>query len=322
MNDRCSSNFDFFFSVIRCGFVGTITNGKVFLNNSSFGGVASFECDEGFNLIGVSLRTCGLDGKWTDSSPECSSKLYCTKLEAPLHGSLIYATEKGQLKTETKEFHTGTLAEVQCDVKYHPNKENLIACQTDGTWDNPLPECIPDEGAIIVPDRLFYRNLHTYLLFGCSPKNAKERSILCERYDSNLTDLTTLATLDNILDVDQKLFDLFQQTLAAKNFQTININNFFEFILYQNQGGEKFEESVEDSFRLTLCFYMTMLDVEPGEDEELLELGKKLRESLTLIVQPVFDKFLQDNEPPTTTSTKRPGGIRAMIASKEREKLR
>ena len=37
--------------------------------------MATYSCDEGFNLVGSRTVTCGLDGVWTPSSPTCDGKL-------------------------------------------------------------------------------------------------------------------------------------------------------------------------------------------------------------------------------------------------------
>lgn len=63
-----------YLSVIRCGYVGSISNGNVTVTKSSYNGTASFECDTGYEMIGVSQRICQLNGKWSERNPECVSK--------------------------------------------------------------------------------------------------------------------------------------------------------------------------------------------------------------------------------------------------------
>lgn len=339
--------YTYYVLVIRCGYIGTISNGKVFLDKTSYGGIATFKCDDGYEMIGEAQKTCGLNGKWSGVNPECASRvvvgiilythistfpgtLYCSKLITPAHSTLVYATEKGHISNASSFFHTGTLAEVQCENGYHPSGDNLITCLKDATWDNTLPECIVDEVTIPnfpifhrqVPDRLFWRNLHTYLFFGCVPEITLKRSILCDNYNSNLTDLSTLTTLDSIIlnDADHKLLDLFQRTIASINFHIIDINNFFQYILYQNETDieDRFDATIENALRITLCFYMTMFDKDPSETEDDIPgIVKRLRRSLFLVVQPIYEKFLEDS---AILSRKPMNAIQAIIASKEREK--
>lgn len=62
------------FPVIRCGYVGSISNGNVTVTKSSYNGTASFRCDMGYEMIGEAKRICQLNGKWSGSNPECVSK--------------------------------------------------------------------------------------------------------------------------------------------------------------------------------------------------------------------------------------------------------
>ena len=45
-----------------------------------FESVAMYDCNEGFAVIGDQTRTCGADGEWTGSAPECQSMLLHTTL--------------------------------------------------------------------------------------------------------------------------------------------------------------------------------------------------------------------------------------------------
>lgn len=238
----------------------------------------------------------------------------------------------------------------------HPNGDNLITCLNDGSWDNDPPECVPEKisAEIIeveeivftetttpvtvivrtVPDKAFWKSLHTYLFFGCH--DSSKRSSLCDKYASNLTDLNNLEadTSPGIQNTDQKLIDLFESTLASINFHTIDIGNLFDYILYQNEIDEedKLDKIMEDSFRLTLCFYMNILSsekpilVDTDNDGAVSEgqaldsaedIGRKIIRLLRIIVQPAFVKFVEMQE--EMTSKKPLIGLQALIASRESE---
>lgn len=163
-----------------------------------------------------------------------------------------------------------------------------------------------------------------------------KRSSLCDKYPSTLTDLNDLEADINlgVQNTDQKLIDLFESTLASINFHTIDIGNLFDYILYQNETEleDKFDRNMEDSFRLTLCFYMNILssetpilvdtDSDSGLDYDSAEdIGRKIIRLLRKIVQPAFVKFVEMEEEETTS--KRPLiGLQALIASKESETVR
>lgn len=258
--------------------------------------------------------------------------IYCSPLNPPVHGELIYATEKGRINSTGESFYTGTLAEVQCEIGYNLKGDNLIVCLKDGTWDNHLPNCVLDENVHPtvfpiyqkrLPDKTFWQNFHNFLFFGCQPADSTKISIFCDQYDPKLKDLSTIEPLDrlNLTNVDQKLLDSLQRTLASINFHTIDMNNFFQYVMYQNETAipDKFDESVENSLQLTICFYIDMFIVDPGmNSQENSETTRKILQALVAVVQPAYESFYKNN---VTVSTRKPlNAIQAIIASKERER--
>lgn len=247
-------------------------------------------------------------------------------------------------------FQSGTFAEIQCNNGMYPNGDNLIICLKDGTWDSDPPECIKEDKTIndsetstttksviklLRPDRTFWKNFHSYLFYGCQPAEKTKRSMLCDRYSSNLTDLTSMIEYNagfSLTFEHQQLLDLFQKTLASINFGIIDISNFIQFILYQNETEpeDHFDSNIENSCRLMLCYYIHTIAVEEdskirtntnANESEPYELEDKIKRSLRQIVQPVFEKFLQpiDSNDPSS----RPlinNAIQSIIAAKEREK--
>ena len=60
---------------VGCGPLSDPVNGQVTTSGTTFNSMATYSCDEGFNLVGSRAVTCGLDGVWTPSSPTCDGKL-------------------------------------------------------------------------------------------------------------------------------------------------------------------------------------------------------------------------------------------------------
>lgn len=243
------------------------------------------------------------------------------------------------LESNITLIRTGTMAEIQCMDGSQPDGENLITCLSDGEWDNDVPECIFDEKpeststepvfileipvdeTIIneiespkeaiqqedkYPNKAFWKSLQTYLFFGCHGLDSNKRSHLCDYYPSNVTNLNQPETTEgqSIQNTDQKLIDLFQSTLASAVFEKITIENLFQFILYQDESFEldKYDRAMEDSFRLTLCFYLNLISNEKLNESEKMPLGSISIESqedigehikvlLRRIVQPAYEKF-------------------------------
>lgn len=61
---------------VDCGNPSRIQNGKVTLatNATYYGATALYECDEHWQLDGVSRRLCQDDGTWSSEAPVCKGK--------------------------------------------------------------------------------------------------------------------------------------------------------------------------------------------------------------------------------------------------------
>lgn len=56
-----------------CGNPGTPTDGQKIGENYQYGDVVTFACNEGYNLVGSSSRTCKTDNNWDGTQPTCQS---------------------------------------------------------------------------------------------------------------------------------------------------------------------------------------------------------------------------------------------------------
>ena len=64
----------FFHSVVVCPTLNDPNNGNVELSGNTFGQIAEYTCNTGFNLIGDSMLICGADGQWIGDSPVCEGR--------------------------------------------------------------------------------------------------------------------------------------------------------------------------------------------------------------------------------------------------------
>ena len=52
-------------------------------DNGQVSNAAIYSCNEGYNLTGSSIRTCGFDGTWSGTAPTCTGTvhkcLYCVE---------------------------------------------------------------------------------------------------------------------------------------------------------------------------------------------------------------------------------------------------
>ncbi len=117
-----------------CEEIEAPTNGVMYLPNNTVGNDALFSCDEGFRLVGPNSRTCLKSGKWSGINTTCEV-VSCPRLEPSVnHGQIIMSHDPPIYES---------LANYSCDSLYELNGNEIRECQSDGTWSEEVPECIP-----------------------------------------------------------------------------------------------------------------------------------------------------------------------------------
>ena len=58
-------------TVIQCDALSDPDNGAVSVTGTGIGDTATYTCDDGYELIGSSTRTCQSNGEWSDAPPIC-----------------------------------------------------------------------------------------------------------------------------------------------------------------------------------------------------------------------------------------------------------
>lgn len=61
-------------SVVDCGHPGVPDNGAVQLSATTFDSVATFQCNQGYLLVGSTRRECQSNGQWSGTQPVCNGK--------------------------------------------------------------------------------------------------------------------------------------------------------------------------------------------------------------------------------------------------------
>ncbi len=72
-NSACT-NFPFGNIGIDCGPLDYPKNGEVSLTGTEVGSTATYDCIEGYVLVGVATRQCKADGDWSGDKPHCKRK--------------------------------------------------------------------------------------------------------------------------------------------------------------------------------------------------------------------------------------------------------
>ncbi|XP_065189462.1 sushi, von Willebrand factor type A, EGF and pentraxin domain-containing protein 1-like [Sycon ciliatum] len=136
--------------IITCPSLQVPSNGTAQLNsgNFSYGAVARFSCDVGYNMHGSAVRECGGDmGRWTGADTQCTI-VQCIAPALPLHA----ITNINISMTPTLvDYSTEIL--YQCHIGYRlVGDDRAQTCLDTGLWNGTTPSCTivtcPDPGAI------------------------------------------------------------------------------------------------------------------------------------------------------------------------------
>ncbi|XP_057584225.1 complement receptor type 2 isoform X1 [Hippopotamus amphibius kiboko] len=129
--------------VIYCQPPPVINNGRhrgVMVKHFLYGNEVSYECDQGFYLLGEKSIRCISDskgrGSWTGPPPQCLKSPPVTHCPNPevIHGYKLN-------KTRSLYSHND-IVHVACDPGFIMNGSRLIRCHTDNKWVPGVPTCI------------------------------------------------------------------------------------------------------------------------------------------------------------------------------------
>ena len=63
---------NFFSAVVDCGGLADPKFGEVVTSGTMFSSTATYSCNDGYNLVGDTTRTCQASGSWSGSDPSCT----------------------------------------------------------------------------------------------------------------------------------------------------------------------------------------------------------------------------------------------------------
>ncbi len=67
--------FYYFPTGVMCDNLSDITNGSVVLSGTNVGSTATYNCENGYFLVGMEQRQCQNNGQWNGTEPYCKRKL-------------------------------------------------------------------------------------------------------------------------------------------------------------------------------------------------------------------------------------------------------
>ena len=133
-----------------CGNLPAPNNGAVQITTTTVGGKAMYQCNTGFDLVGVTTRTCqtnGLSAQWSDTAPQCNRKscnliinglsqfrlvsaINCGPLSAPFGGSIVVTSTSFQ-----------GIATYACNKGLTLMGVSQRQCQANEQWSGSAPTC-------------------------------------------------------------------------------------------------------------------------------------------------------------------------------------
>ncbi|XP_064226842.1 E-selectin isoform X1 [Aotus nancymaae] len=125
-------------NVVECDALTNPANGFVecFQSPGSFpwNTTCTFDCEEGFELMGAQSLRCTSSGNWDNEKPMCKA-VTCRAIPEPQNGSVTCS------HSPTGEFTFNSSCNFTCEEGFMLQGPAQVECTTQGTWTSQIPVC-------------------------------------------------------------------------------------------------------------------------------------------------------------------------------------
>ncbi|XP_077541440.1 complement C2-like isoform X2 [Haemaphysalis longicornis] len=126
---------------IRCGKLRSPPNGWIGeFNSTAVGSKASFNCSQGYELLGSRERECQDYGEWSGSPVRCVPLAMYTAQRRT--SCLDPGTPDNGFRVGGSHFGIGSQVEFSCNAGYHLRGNAAIRCLRNGEWSARPPLCL------------------------------------------------------------------------------------------------------------------------------------------------------------------------------------
>ncbi len=127
----------------------TVPNGLVSTSSgTTFMNTATYTCDDGYTLNGVSTRTCQANGTWSLTAPTCDRECFKQNVHDSYNLFSLLVVDCGSLNNSTNGLvstSSGTTfmmtATYTCNTGYNIVGSESRTCGTSGVWSGEAPAC-------------------------------------------------------------------------------------------------------------------------------------------------------------------------------------
>ncbi|ELT92507.1 hypothetical protein CAPTEDRAFT_223767 [Capitella teleta] len=165
---RCSAR--------RCGHPGDIAHGHRHGNSFAFPERVTYNCSEGYRLLGRPFRVCQADGTWSNTLPTCRP-VKCPRISNIANGMV-----------DGKDYTYGAHVHFSCHTGFTLIGSHARICRQDGKWSGQEAVCAMVDCGLPVPfyngfldgQQTTYGATIRFICFGRTSFDGESRSTTCQ----------------------------------------------------------------------------------------------------------------------------------------------